>query len=134
MSNEGGRRPLGQILKARGVVKESQIQQALADTGAATAPSIDGTTLTRHPFHPDAAQRTLDLPEGLFGLERVATDGSQRILALFNFTSRPQSLARQQFPADLPAWKELIGETQPAFSAQELVLPAYAACWFSDTH
>jgi type IV pilus assembly protein PilB len=28
---DGGRRPLGQILKARGVVKESQVQAALAD-------------------------------------------------------------------------------------------------------
>lgn len=31
MSEPVGRRPLGQILKARGIVKESQIQQALAD-------------------------------------------------------------------------------------------------------
>ena len=38
------------------------IQQALAGTGAATAPSIDGRTLTRHPFEPDAAPSGLDVP------------------------------------------------------------------------
>jgi para-nitrobenzyl esterase len=31
------------------------IREAFAGTGAATAPSIDGRTLTRHPFEPDAA-------------------------------------------------------------------------------
>lgn len=31
------------------------VRAAFADTGAATAPSIDGKTLTRHPFYPDAA-------------------------------------------------------------------------------
>lgn len=30
-------------------------RDALEGTGAASAPSIDGETLTRHPFHPDAA-------------------------------------------------------------------------------
>jgi para-nitrobenzyl esterase len=38
------------------------IQEALAGTGAATAPSIDGRTLTRHPFEPDAAPQGIDVP------------------------------------------------------------------------
>ncbi|MDZ7669487.1 MAG: carboxylesterase family protein [Gammaproteobacteria bacterium] len=38
------------------------IREAFADTGAATAPSIDGRTLTRHPFHPDAAPPGKDVP------------------------------------------------------------------------
>ena len=38
------------------------ISAALADTGAATAPSIDGRTLTRHPFEPDAAPPGRDVP------------------------------------------------------------------------
>jgi para-nitrobenzyl esterase len=38
------------------------MQQALAGTGAATAPSIDGRTLTRHPFDPDAAPAGRDVP------------------------------------------------------------------------
>jgi para-nitrobenzyl esterase len=38
------------------------IRAALAGTGAATAPSIDGRTLTRHPFEPDAAPAGRDVP------------------------------------------------------------------------
>ena len=38
------------------------IQEALTGTGAATAPSIDGRTLTRHPFEPDAAPPGRDVP------------------------------------------------------------------------
>jgi para-nitrobenzyl esterase len=38
------------------------IREALEDTGAATAPSIDGRTLTRHPFDPDAAPSGKDVP------------------------------------------------------------------------
>jgi len=38
------------------------IQDALAGTGAGTAPTIDGRTLTRHPFDPDAAPSGRDVP------------------------------------------------------------------------
>jgi len=38
------------------------IQKALTGTGAATAPTIDGRTLTRHPFDPDAAPSGHDVP------------------------------------------------------------------------
>jgi para-nitrobenzyl esterase len=38
------------------------IREAYAGTGAATAPSIDGKTLTRHPFYPDAAPPGRDVP------------------------------------------------------------------------
>ena len=38
------------------------IRAALEGTGAASAPSIDGRTLTRHPFFPDAAPPGRDVP------------------------------------------------------------------------
>lgn len=38
------------------------ISLALKGTGAASAPSIDGLTLTRHPFFPDAAPAGKDVP------------------------------------------------------------------------
>ncbi|MDZ7685529.1 MAG: carboxylesterase/lipase family protein [Gammaproteobacteria bacterium] len=38
------------------------IRAALEGTGAATAPSIDGKTLTRHPFEPDAPPASKDIP------------------------------------------------------------------------
>ena len=42
----------------------------------------------QHPaFHPDGAQRVLDLPPNLFGFERRSPDGGETILCLFNFSS-----------------------------------------------
>ena len=38
------------------------IQEALAGTGAATAPTLDGRTLTHHPFEPEAAPAGRDVP------------------------------------------------------------------------
>lgn len=38
------------------------IREAFADTGAATAPTIDGRTLKRHPFAPDAPPTAMDVP------------------------------------------------------------------------
>ncbi|MCR9262347.1 MAG: carboxylesterase family protein [Pseudomonadaceae bacterium] len=49
---------------------EADIRAALEGTGAATAPSIDGRTLTRHPFEPDAAPAGRDVPM-LLGTNRT---------------------------------------------------------------
>lgn len=38
------------------------IRRAIGDSGAGSAPSIDGKTLTRHPFYPDAAPPGRDVP------------------------------------------------------------------------
>ena len=84
-------------------------------------------------FHPDAPQRTLDLKDGLFGVERSATDGSQRLLALFNFTRREQRVAAIALAEELISWTELIGHTPARFDQGDLVLPPYAAFWFSAT-
>ena len=84
-------------------------------------------------FHPDAPQRTLSLADGLFGVERTAGDGSQRLLAVFNFTRREQRVALTALAHDLVAWTELIGDAAVTIDDGELVLPPYAAFWFSDT-
>ena len=53
---------------ARGTIGELKhlpteaIQEAVTGTGAATAPTIDGRTLTRHPFEPDAAPAGRGVP------------------------------------------------------------------------
>ena len=82
-------------------------------------------------FHPDADQHILPLPDGVFGLVRSATDGGQQILALFNFTEVAQRLHSRLLPIDILQWRELIGEVERVVEADELVLPPYAACWFS---
>jgi glycosidase len=84
-------------------------------------------------LHPDAAQRTLGLEDGLFGVERSATDAGQRLLAVFNFTNREQRVATTALAEDLAAWTELIGDAAVNIDQGELVLPPYAAFWFSDT-
>lgn len=80
-------------------------------------------------FHPDADQHILPLPDGIFGLLRTAADDSQQMLALFNFTDVTQRVHCSLLPFDVPQWRELIGEVELAFEADELVLPPYATCW-----
>jgi sucrose phosphorylase len=82
-------------------------------------------------FHPEAPQRMLATTAGVFGLERTALDGSQRILALFNFTATTQSIAASVLPGDLDSWHELIGEYRAEHSVSGLQLPPYATFWFS---
>jgi len=82
-------------------------------------------------FHPDADQQILSLPDGIFGVMRSATDGGQKILALFNFTDSTQQLHSRLLPVDIPEWHELIGEVELVIEADEIILPPYAACWFS---
>jgi sucrose phosphorylase len=82
-------------------------------------------------FHPEAPQRLLTTTTGVFGLERIALDGSQRILALFNFTASTQPVAASVLPHDLDTWQELIGEYRAEHTASGLQLPPYATFWFS---
>jgi glycosidase len=43
----------------------------------------------RPAFHPDAPQRVLDLPAGLFGVRRDALDGGERLWMIANLTDAP---------------------------------------------
>jgi sucrose phosphorylase len=82
-------------------------------------------------FHPDGPQRVLDLEDGLFGLERRAPDGSQRILALYNFRPEPVRIDPGTLPEGLSAWHELLGVTGVRLDHLGLHLPPYGACWLS---
>ncbi len=47
----------------------------------------------QHPsFHPDGAQRILDINDGLLGIERTSPDGLETIIAVSNLTSRRKRL------------------------------------------
>jgi para-nitrobenzyl esterase len=82
------------------------IQAAFADTGAATAPSIDGRTLTRHPFEPDAAPPGKGVPL-MLGTNR--TENSLFVgaanPAIFELTweGLPGALSRSYPDADVEA-------------------------------
>jgi sucrose phosphorylase len=82
-------------------------------------------------FHPEAPQRLLATSDAVLALERTALDGSQRILALFNFTAFPQAVAASVLPDGLILREELIGWHHVEQTATGVLLPPYAACWFS---
>jgi glycosidase len=84
-------------------------------------------------FHPDGGQQVLELDDGLFGLRRRSPDATQEMICLFNCTGRTAQLERSRLPADIDRWPELIGRAGIQFSEQRLLLPAYAACWFSNS-
>ena len=85
----------------------------------------------QHAFHPDAPQTVLDLANGLFGLHRCALDDSQQIVCLFNCTQNNALVGLEILPESFEGWKELIGEVNIEFRDDSLVLPPYAAFWFS---
>jgi sucrose phosphorylase len=82
-------------------------------------------------FHPDAPQTVLDLANGLFGLLRVARDNSQRIVCLFNCSQDILLVGLDVLPKEIRHWEELIGEVNTEFRGDSLVIPPYAAFWFS---
>lgn len=83
-------------------------------------------------FHPDAAQKNIDVGDRLFAVKRVAPDGDNTIIALFNFTDIPTRLSLASLPDDIRGWNELIGFSEVSFEDDWLILPPYAACWFSN--
>lgn len=83
-------------------------------------------------FHPDAAQKSIAVGDRLFAVKRIAPDGGNVIIALFNFTDMPTRLALSSLPDDIRNWKELIGFSDVEFEDGWLALPPYAAYWFSN--
>ncbi len=82
-------------------------------------------------FHPDAPQLIYDLGDAVFGFERTAIDGSQRILVLGNLTAEKIRLPLDELPDGLVRRDELLGLSTPVFSGQALELDPYAIFWFS---
>jgi glycosidase len=82
-------------------------------------------------FHPDGRQTVLPLSDGLFGLEREAPGGGQRMLVLFNFTAQSQSLPLQGIVQGIESADEVLGESDVRIQGGYLLLPPYAAYWFS---
>ena len=90
----------------------------------------------RRAFHPDGAQRLLDLEDGLFGIERTSIDGNEKLAAFSNVTSDTKRLD----PAHvLPDWRNHSkgsGSFQDLLSGTErtletLELGPYESVWLS---
>jgi glycosidase len=69
-------------------------------------------------FHPDGAQRLLDLEDGLFGIERIATDGNEKLASISNLTCEPKRLKPGHV---LPDWRR---RSQGSGSFQDLLTAA----------
>jgi len=83
-------------------------------------------------FHPDGPQRALRLPAGLFGIERTAPDGSERIRVLANLTTKPLEVQPQQIVHDFEQrqWNELIqGWSGAGAELGPLRLAPYQVMW-----
>ncbi len=85
-----------------------------------------------HPaFHPDGAQRALELPPGLFGIERLAPDGSERIRMLANLSAAPLTVAPGMIarPEDHRFCELIEGWTCPGAELGPLELAPYQVMW-----
>lgn len=95
---------------------ESELASQLADPSRQTS-RIFGEYLRRlrlraeqPAFHPDAPERVLDMPAGLFGLCRGAPDGSHEIYVVANLTADTHDLAPSRLTRAHKRlnWRELI--------------------------
>ena len=85
-------------------------------------------------FHPQGAQRTLLLEDGVFALLRTSPDGGQRILCAHNVTEEVQVV--HLYPGDLglateDTWSDLLSGEEYAVVGDGLVLELtpYAVRW-----
>jgi len=87
-----------------------------------------------HPaFHPDGAQRVLDLPDGLFGVARTAPDGAETVLAVSNLTpSRRKLVVGERVAGDSRPlrWEDLVtGRPGTGEGSRVWHLAPYESLW-----
>lgn len=73
-------------------------------------------------FHPDGAQRVLELDPRVFAVERVAPGGDARVLALTNFSGDEVPVRMDAAGTDLLSGRK---------AARDLKLPPYGVTWVS---
>ena len=79
-------------------------------------------------FHPDAPQRVLDMPDGIFGLERVSLDGEQRVYAIHNTTGDLMSVD-VSFLGDEVRWFDALHQVVPDLDERGLRFRPYQTVW-----
>jgi len=116
----------------------AEVEQALADPQSRTAQVYLGLTRLLRArsasaaFHPYGAQLVLESGDAVFGLMRIAPDGSQIALCLHNVSSDQQAVTLDLNQMGLPGgqWQDLItGQRFILESQAHLALPGYAALW-----
>jgi sucrose phosphorylase len=84
-------------------------------------------------FHPDAAQRVLQLDDGLFGIERTSADETERLHCISNLTPHPRQLDAEQFglAAGEHEWHDLIEGQSHTFGGSAMTLQPWQTLWLS---
>jgi sucrose phosphorylase len=86
----------------------------------------------RPAFHPDAPQRVLALPDGLFGFMRTSREGNEQLLSLSNLQSSARQInIERAFPEfSGQVWTELIeGREIDGSAVTRLRLAPYQTLW-----
>jgi sucrose phosphorylase len=88
-------------------------------------------TRALHPaFHPDGTQTVLQLGAEVFGVERVAPDHSETIIALHSMSGETVEVKRQSLPrlAD-GSWHDLIADKALKGNGDAVTLKPYQCVW-----
>ncbi|MDJ0806427.1 MAG: alpha-amylase family glycosyl hydrolase [Gammaproteobacteria bacterium] len=80
-------------------------------------------------FHPDASQRALRVPDGVFAVERISLDGSQRVIALHNLTSEPQRVPLADISGPVRNFVDLLHPEPPDVDEGILQMRPYQGIW-----
>lgn len=80
-------------------------------------------------FHPDAAQRVLPLPDGIFGVERISLDGAQRVIALHNLTSDLKTIPLNEVCSHKRGIVDLLHPEPPDIEEGVLHMRPFQAVW-----
>lgn len=83
-------------------------------------------------FHPDAPQRLLSVPDGVFGVERTSLDGEQRVIALHNLTSDLKTVPLDEACGLERNFVDLLHPESPDVELGVLQMRPFQAVWLLD--
>jgi sucrose phosphorylase len=80
-------------------------------------------------FHPDAPQRVLEMPEGIFTLERTSLDGAQSVYAIHNISASAVTLDVSLLNQRTTHWFDALHQSVPDIDGKDLRLRPYQSLW-----
>jgi sucrose phosphorylase len=114
-----------------GLELEKLIDSPITETGQVFHEYVRRLQIRRgiKAFHPDAPQQILDLPDGLFGLQRTSLDAKQQILALHNLTSQPKTVELETLTGRTGDFHDLLHPEPADIEQGMLYLRPYKTVW-----
>jgi sucrose phosphorylase len=114
-----------------GAELERLVDNPRTDTGRVFPEYIRRLRLRRgiSSFHPDASQQVLDLPEGVFGLERRSLDGRERVLAIHNLSAATLVVTLPRLGDQSASWFDALQQNVPDMDGDGLRLRPYQVVW-----